>query len=90
MYENYPELDLQYGADHKAREPKLSREEDDLRFYLGIYVILSVAVPLVGTLRFLCLYLGSLAASRRLFAKMTFVVLRAPIRWLDTVPGRCA
>ncbi|KAH6632214.1 P-loop containing nucleoside triphosphate hydrolase protein [Chaetomium tenue] len=85
-HENNHGLNLHHEAGHEAREPIFSRVEDDLGFYLGIYVLLAVAAPLVGTLRFLCLYLGSLAASRRLFAKMVTVVLRAPIIWLDTVP----
>ena len=30
--------------------------------------------------------MGSLKASRHLFEKLTYAVLRAPLRWLDTVP----
>jgi ABC-type multidrug transport system fused ATPase/permease subunit len=57
-----------------------------LAFYLGIYVLLAVISSLIGTFRFFYIYLGSIKASRRLFAKLNFVVLRAPLRWLDTVP----
>ncbi|KAB5584838.1 P-loop containing nucleoside triphosphate hydrolase protein [Coniochaeta sp. 2T2.1] len=60
--------------------------QHNLNFYLGIYVLLAVLSSLVGTLRFFYVYLGSIKASRRLFEKLNFVILRAPLRWLDTVP----
>lgn len=60
--------------------------DNPLAFYMGIYVALAVAGAIISTIRFLYVYLGSIQASRRLFAKLNFVVLRAPLRWLDTVP----
>ncbi|GAB1310178.1 ATP-binding cassette transporter protein [Madurella fahalii] len=57
-----------------------------LSFYLGIYIALAVASSIIGTLRFLYIYVGSVRASRKLFAKLNFTILRTPIRWLDTVP----
>jgi ABC-type multidrug transport system fused ATPase/permease subunit len=53
---------------------------------LGIYVLLAVSSAVIGTFRYWCIFQGSLRASRKLFAKLNFVVLRAPLRWLDTVP----
>lgn len=55
-------------------------------FYLGIYVALALVSSLAGTLRYLYVYIGSVRASRVLFEKLNFTILRAPIRWLDTVP----
>lgn len=55
-------------------------------FYLGIYVALSVVYSLIGTFKYFYIYLGSIRASRKLFAKLNFTILRTPIRWLDTVP----
>ncbi|KAH8899307.1 P-loop containing nucleoside triphosphate hydrolase protein [Thozetella sp. PMI_491] len=55
-------------------------------FYLGVYVGLAVLSSIVGTFRFFYMYIGSIQASRKLFAKLNFVILRAPLRWLDTVP----
>lgn len=55
-------------------------------FYLGIYVALALVSSLAGTLRYLFVYIGSVRASRVLFEKLNFTILRAPIRWLDTVP----
>lgn len=31
-------------------------------------------------------YIASLKASKDLFERMTFTILRTPLRWLDTVP----
>lgn len=57
-----------------------------LTFYLGIYVALGVISSFIGTMKFLYIYVGSIRASRKLFAKLNFTILRTPIRWLDTVP----
>lgn len=57
-----------------------------LTFYLGVYVALAVVSSIIGTLKFLYIYIGSIRASRKLFAKLNFTILRTPIRWLDTVP----
>ena len=55
-------------------------------FYLGIYVLLSVLTCVAGTMRYALLLLAAIRSSRNLFQKLTFAVLRAPLRWLDTVP----
>ncbi|KAK4100650.1 P-loop containing nucleoside triphosphate hydrolase protein [Parathielavia hyrcaniae] len=57
-----------------------------LFYYLGIYVALAVVSSIIGTLKYLYIYFGSIRASRVLFAKLNFTILRTPIRWLDTVP----
>ncbi|AEO70139.1 uncharacterized protein THITE_45545 [Thermothielavioides terrestris NRRL 8126] len=69
-----------------AMSAPLPAIEGTLPFYLGIYVALSVMSCVIGTSRFLYIYLGSIRASRKLFTKMNFTILRTPIRWLDTVP----
>ena len=58
----------------------------NLSFYLGIYVGLSVVVCIFGALRYFFVYIGSLRASKKLFEDLTYAVLRAPLRWLDTTP----
>lgn len=78
----YRHASLQYVASAKAA----ADENDDLWFYLGIYVGLSVVICALGTLRYLWVFYGSIRASRILFEKLTHTVLRAPLRWLDTVP----
>ena len=58
----------------------------NLSFYLGIYVGLSVVVCVLGALKYFFVYIGSLRASKKLFEDLTYAVLRAPLRWLDTTP----
>ncbi|KAL9127605.1 MAG: hypothetical protein Q9217_003563 [Psora testacea] len=57
-----------------------------LGFYLGIYLGLSVTLCITGTFQYFIVYTRSIRASEELFEKMTFAVLRGPLRWLDTVP----
>ncbi|KAK2809202.1 hypothetical protein FQN50_004038 [Emmonsiellopsis sp. PD_5] len=63
-----------------------SETSANLLYYLGIYVGLSVITCMIGPLRYGLFLLAALQASRNLFQKLTFAVLRAPLRWLDTVP----
>ncbi|KAB8256824.1 P-loop containing nucleoside triphosphate hydrolase protein [Aspergillus pseudonomiae] len=65
---------------------KAVRVDDDLKFYLGVYIALSAAACVIGALRQFALTYASLQSSRQLFQDLLAVVLRAPMRWLDTVP----
>lgn len=57
-----------------------------LPFYLGVYIALAIISSVLSTLKYFYIYTGSIRASRKLFAKLNFTILRTPIRWLDTVP----
>lgn len=57
-----------------------------ITFYLGVYITLSITAAILSTMRWYYIFSGSVRASRKLFARLNFVVLRAPLRWLDTVP----
>jgi ABC-type multidrug transport system fused ATPase/permease subunit len=59
---------------------------ESLRYYLSIYVLLSLVTVLIGTARYFYVFTGSIRASRRLFDKLSFTILRTPLRWMDTVP----
>ena len=61
-------------------------DNDDIWYYLTIYVGLSVIIWLIGTLRYFVVYTASIRASKVMFEKLSHTVLRAPLRWLDTVP----
>lgn len=76
----------QTSFQHHTMSDNDTAPKTDLWFYLLIYIGLSVIICVVGTLRYLFTFLGSLKASRILFDKLTYTVLRAPLRWLDTVP----
>ncbi|KAI0018566.1 P-loop containing nucleoside triphosphate hydrolase protein [Xylariomycetidae sp. FL0641] len=79
------QLILQQSTMHSAMHATTHRESN-LNFYLGIYVLLAVATSVLSTLRWYYVFCGSIRASRKLFERVNFVVLRAPLRWLDTVP----
>ena len=57
-----------------------------LGFYLSIYVAFSIASAILGTFRYYYIYTGAIRASRVLFDKLCFTILRTPLRWMDTVP----
>ncbi|OJJ44596.1 hypothetical protein ASPZODRAFT_168311 [Penicilliopsis zonata CBS 506.65] len=59
---------------------------DDLPLYLGVYVGLSILACGMGTARYYLVLSAAVRAARNLFEGLTFAVLRAPLRWLDTVP----
>jgi ABC-type multidrug transport system fused ATPase/permease subunit len=54
--------------------------------YLGVYIGISLAATILGTARYFFVFSASIRASRNFFNNLTFAVLRAPLRWLDTVP----
>ncbi|KAL2004890.1 hypothetical protein VTN00DRAFT_3163 [Thermoascus crustaceus] len=59
---------------------------DNLFLYLGVYVVLSVTACVAGSARYYFVLSAAIRASRNLFDHLIFAVLRAPLRWLDTVP----
>ncbi|KAJ5090648.1 hypothetical protein N7532_009332 [Penicillium argentinense] len=63
-----------------------TRDDNNLKMYMGIYIGISTAATILGTARYYFLLSASLRASRKFFNGLTYAVLRAPLRWLDTVP----
>ncbi|KAJ5778168.1 hypothetical protein N7520_001414 [Penicillium odoratum] len=63
-----------------------TQDDNHLTMYLGVYIGISVVTCIIGTIRFYCILSASIRASRNLFDSLLFAVLRAPLRWLDTVP----
>ena len=57
-----------------------------LSYYLGIYVAWSLAACFIGALRYFLVFVASIRASKDLFEQLLHAILRAPLRWLDTVP----
>ncbi|KAH8201470.1 hypothetical protein TruAng_004394 [Truncatella angustata] len=57
-----------------------------LNLYLGVYILLSLVSAFLGTVKLYYMFFSSVKASKELFRKLNFAVLRAPLRWLDTVP----
>lgn len=61
-------------------------KDHTLGYYLLGYVLISTVSVFIATARYYFIYRGSLSASRNVFKEMTNIVLRTPLRWLDTVP----
>jgi ABC-type multidrug transport system fused ATPase/permease subunit len=55
-------------------------------YYLAVYFALCVTVSLVQIYGFYHVYVMSFRGAKSLFRRITFAVLRAPLRWIDTVP----
>ena len=72
-------------AFHQASKALQSNQK--LKFYLSIYVGISVANCFFSTIRYFLVFVASIKASRILFEKLTFSILRAPLRYLDTTPA---
>lgn len=62
------------------------RQDDELAKYLSIYVAISFSACILGTLRYYFTLRVAIRASRNLFNGLIYSILRAPLRWLDTVP----
>ena len=60
--------------------------ENNNNIYIVGYCGISILVSLLGTFKFLWVYLGAIRASRALFSTMTSAVLHASLQWLDAVP----
>lgn len=56
------------------------------KYYVIVYVALSLISGITGTLPFLLLYTGSVRASRSLFRRSIRNILRMPLHWIDTTP----
>ena len=57
-----------------------------LSFFLIMYVLISFAAALLEILKCWLVYIGGLRASEKLFSGLIYRVLRAHVRWIDTVP----
>ncbi|GBB94776.1 hypothetical protein RclHR1_02410022 [Rhizophagus clarus] len=63
-----------------------NKNEVDVNYYLGIYVFLGLLIVLIGSLRSYYMFVGSLAASRKLHEAILEKVMKAKIRFFDTTP----
>ncbi|PWY67926.1 ABC bile acid transporter [Aspergillus heteromorphus CBS 117.55] len=64
----------------------IETQHRSLQFYLGMYCLISTISVALSVSRLFTIYSGSIRASRAIFKSMLNSVLRAPLRWLDTVP----
>ncbi|TVY82844.1 ATP-dependent bile acid permease [Lachnellula suecica] len=78
--------DLSPSFSNVSHSTELPSSSKSLHYYLGIYVAFSVVSALIGTFRYYYVFTGSIRASRKLFDKLCFTIMRTPLRWMDTVP----
>ncbi|KAF2756245.1 putative ABC bile acid transporter [Pseudovirgaria hyperparasitica] len=63
------------------------REVDaNLKYYLGIYFGFACLLLIAGIGRSIFMFTGSIRASQKLYEDLTYRVLRAKLRWWDTMP----
>jgi ABC-type multidrug transport system fused ATPase/permease subunit len=65
---------------------QIDQKGRSLAFYMGFYVAISLSAAFLEAVKCAFVYVVALRSSRRLFESLTRAVLRAPLRWLDTVP----
>ncbi|KAK4673495.1 hypothetical protein QC763_112510 [Podospora pseudopauciseta] len=56
-------------------------------FWLSVWLVIDFSTLLVQIIRVLAFFIIGMKASRVLFQDMTHAILRAPLRWIDTVPA---
>ncbi|EAQ92517.1 hypothetical protein CHGG_00752 [Chaetomium globosum CBS 148.51] len=66
---------------------KVSWTEHSIFFWLGAYIVIEFTMLLTQIVRVIVFFFVGLTASRVLFQRMTHAILRAPLRWIDTVPA---
>jgi ABC-type multidrug transport system fused ATPase/permease subunit len=77
---------LTYAFQNSLEAKVLLPISDALAYYLTVYIGISVASSILAAVKFLCIFIGSLKASKLLFEGLTFTILRTPLRWVDTTP----
>lgn len=87
---SYEEADIRtllaYAFQDSLGVAPLQSVSKSLALYFSIYIGISVASSILAAVKFLCIFIGSLKASKKLFEGLTFTVLRTPLRWVDTTP----
>lgn len=80
-----------YPDSRSSQESSTPRDEwrwgEGIYFWLAVYIGIDFAILLVQLVRVMLFFLVGLTAARELFQKMTHAILRAPLRWIDTVPS---
>ncbi|KAK4154036.1 hypothetical protein C8A00DRAFT_14832 [Chaetomidium leptoderma] len=76
---------LVYADDFDSQ--KVLGTEHGIYFWLSAYIVIEFVSLLLQIVRVLAFFVVGLTASRALFQRMTHAILRAPLRWIDTVPA---
>ncbi|KAI8332933.1 P-loop containing nucleoside triphosphate hydrolase protein [Chlamydoabsidia padenii] len=57
-----------------------------VEYYLGIYIVISLVCILFNTARYAMSYIGGMRASRKIYVALLDRILQAPLRFFDTTP----
>lgn len=84
-----PHKDMMYGDIMSPLTPLHTNaaEGHSVAFWIGMSVILYILMVLLQVGRSLVMTAIGLRTSRVLFERMTHAILRAPLRWVDSVPA---
>lgn len=74
----------QYTLDVPGDGPRNGSQ--DIKFWLSLYAAACLISTVFGTIRYVFTFFAGYRASRTMFERILFTVLRAPLRWSDTVP----
>ena len=74
------------GVYHHPLDVELNEGPRGLKFWLLVYAGVCFSGIFFGTIRFFFVFRATYQASKSLFQKMLATVIRAPLRWTDTVP----
>ncbi|KAG0185773.1 hypothetical protein DFQ28_008806, partial [Apophysomyces sp. BC1034] len=61
-------------------------DNTDVNKYLWVYMVLSLLSLVASSVRIGAMYIGALRTSKNMYSRLLHNVLRAPLRWFDTVP----
>lgn len=71
----------------KAEYRIAADSERDVAFWMTTYVVLYFLGNIATVVRVLALLVVGLRAAKVLFQRLTHAILRAPLRWVDTIPS---
>ncbi|KAI9318473.1 P-loop containing nucleoside triphosphate hydrolase protein [Dichotomocladium elegans] len=66
--------------------PQSGKQEVNIVYYLGIYIIIGVVALIMSTGKYIALVHASMVASYQLHEKLLHSILRAKVRFFDTTP----
>ncbi|KAK0642530.1 ABC transporter C family member 10 [Lasiodiplodia hormozganensis] len=77
---------IKHWTQQTSSRPPDEDPGSELKFYLGVYLGISTFAACTIAIKTLTVMRAAIRASHALFEKITYTVLHAPPRWLDTVP----
>ncbi|KAK0716025.1 ATP-dependent bile acid permease [Lasiosphaeris hirsuta] len=69
-----------------GNQPSDAQQDQSIKFWLSIYAGTCLVSVVFGIARYGFTFIAGYWASRAMFERILFSVLRAPLRWADTVP----